>query len=289
MALADMNNIEEVTRRLREPFPYGALGFRPQSAKEDRCIGLAYIDARDVMDRLDDVVGPANWKDEMIPLENGNVMCHLSIRINDEWVTKTDVGGPSEQPDQGDRLKAAFSDAMKRAAVKWGIARYICQMDTIWCSYDPKSKTATPKKAFPSWALPGGSGRPPANEMRPASAPPSPDKEHPAPAAKADPPKSPPPASQATTPTTKTEAPPPKDLGKSDELFTSLLAATEGLKTDNEVSAWRGLVQAKRDSLSVAQMTKLAAARDKATARIAEANKAPADPVDTEGIPYEPS
>jgi hypothetical protein len=35
---------------------------------------------------------------------------------------RTDVGSRSEQPDGGDRLKAAFSDALKRAAVKFGIA-----------------------------------------------------------------------------------------------------------------------------------------------------------------------
>ena len=35
------------------------------------------------------------------------------LRLGDEWVTKVDVGGPSEQPDGGDRLKAAFSDVLK--------------------------------------------------------------------------------------------------------------------------------------------------------------------------------
>jgi hypothetical protein len=39
-----------------------------------------------------------------------------------------DVGGPSEQPDEGDRVKAAFSDALKRAAVKFGIGRYLYRL-----------------------------------------------------------------------------------------------------------------------------------------------------------------
>jgi hypothetical protein len=40
-------------------------------------------------------------------------------------LTKVDVGGPSEQPDGGDWLKAAFSDALKRAAVKFGVGRHL--------------------------------------------------------------------------------------------------------------------------------------------------------------------
>src|SRR5881275_1046881 len=58
----------------------------------------------------------------------GSMMCRLRLRLGDEWVTKVDVGGPSEQPDGGDRLKAAFSDALKRAAVKFGIGRYLYRL-----------------------------------------------------------------------------------------------------------------------------------------------------------------
>jgi hypothetical protein len=61
------------------------------------------------------------WQDEYECLPDGSVVCRLRLRLGDEWITKMDVGAPSEQPDEGDRRKAAFSDALKRAAVKFGI------------------------------------------------------------------------------------------------------------------------------------------------------------------------
>ena len=78
-----------------------------------------YITARVVMDRLDSVVGPANWRDEYKPLESGAVECTLYLRVGDEWIGKTDVGVPSNYEPQ----KGVYSDALKRAAVRWGIAR----------------------------------------------------------------------------------------------------------------------------------------------------------------------
>jgi hypothetical protein len=48
--------------------------------------------------------------------------------------------GPSEQPDGGDRLKAAFSDALKRAAVKYGVGRYLYRLPSQWVDYDPQRR-----------------------------------------------------------------------------------------------------------------------------------------------------
>src|SRR5262249_47494129 len=61
------------------------------------------------------------------------------------------------QPDGGDRLKAAFSDALKRAAVKFGIGRYLYRLPRQWCDYDQIKKqfAATPK--LPAFALPKSS------------------------------------------------------------------------------------------------------------------------------------
>jgi hypothetical protein len=84
---------------------------------------LDYVTARFVQDRLDAAVGPANWQTqfESLPDGTGSVRCGISIRIpgTDEWVSKWDVGVPSSIEPQ----KGAHSDAFKRAAVHWGIAR----------------------------------------------------------------------------------------------------------------------------------------------------------------------
>jgi len=84
---------------------------------------LEYIDARDVMDRLDKVIKPENWKDEYLPGPEGGILCKLSIMISGEWVSKSDVAENTNIAP----VKGGCSDAFKRAAVKWGIARYLYQ------------------------------------------------------------------------------------------------------------------------------------------------------------------
>jgi hypothetical protein len=79
---------------------------------------LDYVDARYVMDRLDEL-GPGNWQDRYEDRPNGSVRCGIGINIEGEWVWKWDVGDESDiEADKG-----AHSGAFKRAGVKWGIAR----------------------------------------------------------------------------------------------------------------------------------------------------------------------
>lgn len=140
--------------RLSEPFPAAEVKFKPQSVKGNRAVAMAYIDARLVMDRLDQVVGPGHWQDQYRVLEDGSVVCTLALRVDGEWIDKSDVGSLSAQPDAGDRLKAAFSDALKRAAVKWGIGRYLYRLSAQWVDYDPVKKQFTQKPILPFWAIP---------------------------------------------------------------------------------------------------------------------------------------
>lgn len=86
---------------------------------------LTYITARTAMNRLDAVLGPENWWDEYVPGDQ-SVMCRLSILLpNGRTVTKMDAGGYAGMADQGDDDKSGFSDAFKRAAAKFGVARYL--------------------------------------------------------------------------------------------------------------------------------------------------------------------
>jgi hypothetical protein len=100
----------------------------------------AYIGSRAVQDRLDEVLGVDGWQDDYPCLPDGSVVCRLRCRIGGEWLTKVDVGGPREQPDAGDLLKAAFSDSLKRAAVKYGVGRYLYRLPSQWVDYDPQRK-----------------------------------------------------------------------------------------------------------------------------------------------------
>src|SRR5262245_17027892 len=139
---------------LAAPFELSEVKFKPQVVKGNRAMVLTYVDARVIQDRLDEVLGTRNWQDDYECLPDGSVLCRLKIRVGGEWLTKVDVGGPSEQPDTGDRVKAAFSDALKRAAVKFGIGRYLYRLPQVWCDYDPVAKKIVKLPQLPAWALP---------------------------------------------------------------------------------------------------------------------------------------
>jgi hypothetical protein len=121
-------DVDGVMKALSGPFEPTEVRFKPAVVSGSRALALAYVDARAIQDRLDDVLGVAGWQDDYELLPDGSVVCRLRLRLGGEWITKVDVGGPSEQPDGGDRLKAAFSDSLKRAAVKFGIGRYLYRL-----------------------------------------------------------------------------------------------------------------------------------------------------------------
>lgn len=150
----DSSHVDELTEALAAPFDLREVRFKPAVVSGNRALALAYVDARVIQDRLDDVLGVTGWQDEYECLPDGSVVCRLRLRIGEEWITKMDVGGQSEQPDEGDRRKAAFSDALKRAAVKFGIGRYLYRLPSQWVDYDPKKRQFVHAPTLPPSALP---------------------------------------------------------------------------------------------------------------------------------------
>jgi hypothetical protein len=204
--------VATITAALAAPFEPREVKFKPQMVKNNRCLAMAYIDARLIQDRLDDVLGVENWEDGYKILPDGSVMCRLRIKLGDRWIAKTDVGSPSEQPDGGDRMKAAFSDALKRAAVKFGIGRYLYRLPAQWVDYDPVKKQIAQVPQMPAFAIPKSkpqnkpdAAASPVREVAPVSAkaaPPQPAPEQ----QKAEAPK-PEPKAEATKPELKVEPP----------------------------------------------------------------------------------
>jgi hypothetical protein len=145
---------ESITEALSTPFELREVKWKPQAVKGNSALAVAYVDVRVIQDRLDDVLGVAGWQDEYQLLPDSSVMCRLRLKIGKRWITKMDVGSPSEQPDGGDRLKAAFSDALKRAAVKFGIGRYLYRLPLQWADYDPAKKKFTSQPKLPAFAMP---------------------------------------------------------------------------------------------------------------------------------------
>lgn len=146
--------------RLAAPFPEGAVKWLPVTVSDKgeggpRALAAAYLDARAVMDRLDEVCGPANWSDAYVPGPAGGVLCRLSIRLEGEWVTKEDVAENTEV----EPVKGGVSDALRRAAVKWGVGRYLYRVPQLWVPCELRggrfARFVKPP-ALPAWALPSG-------------------------------------------------------------------------------------------------------------------------------------
>jgi hypothetical protein len=144
----------ELFAALAAPFDSEEVRIRTQGGRQ-----LQYITARTVMNRLDDVLGPENWWDEYQPLEH-SVICRLTIKLpSGATLTKSDAGGYAGMPDSGDDDKSGFSDAFKRAAVKFGIGRYLYRdgvprfLQEHWQRASAPSETRrphSPAEAMPS-------------------------------------------------------------------------------------------------------------------------------------------
>jgi len=115
-----MTQFPDLFAALAAPFEAQEVRARSQAGRQ-----LHYITARTAMNRLDSVLGPENWWDEYVPGEN-SVLCRLTVRLPDGSIlTKADAGGYAGMPDSGDDDKSGFSDSFKRAAVKFGVGRYL--------------------------------------------------------------------------------------------------------------------------------------------------------------------
>lgn len=120
--------IENTFERLQAPFQVDDVGWRVQQAGISNntpwAIVVAYVTNRAIQQRLDEVMKPSGWRNcyEETP---GGFKCGLSLKIDGEWITKWDgANHTTVEP-----IKGGLSDAMKRAAVQWGIGRYLYHLD----------------------------------------------------------------------------------------------------------------------------------------------------------------
>ena len=99
--------------------------WRVQSTNKNGSTCVAYIDARHVQDLLDDVCGAEMWQ-VVYEEHKGNLFAKIGI-YHDGWVWKSDCGTESNVEKQ----KGEASDAFKRAAVMWGVGRFLYSSDII--------------------------------------------------------------------------------------------------------------------------------------------------------------
>lgn len=167
----------DIFEALKAEFPREAISWRAQSLNKEgtSAMALAYIDARDVMQRLDEVCGPAGWQCRY-PHAGAKTVCEIGILHNGEWIWKADGAGDSDIEAE----KGALSDAFKRSAVRWGIGRYLYDLKSPWVScehyvnnkgnkvwkrwtQDPWSQVRTPSAPMTGRTVPVSSGTKPAH------------------------------------------------------------------------------------------------------------------------------
>lgn len=133
MTIVTSDEIKTVIAALSAEFPREQISWRAQNLKADgsSALALAFIDSRDVQNRLDDVVGANNWSNKFNVFGDKTV-CALSVRIGGEWIAKEDGAGNTDVEAE----KGSLSDALKRSAVLWGIGRYLYAIPAPWVPCD---------------------------------------------------------------------------------------------------------------------------------------------------------
>lgn len=117
---------------LKIPFEPSEIEWRQQSQGSKNgnpwCMVLAYVSNRAIMNRLDSVCGLGGWQNEYQTGANGGVICGISVKCGDEWVTKYDGADNTAV----EAVKGGLSGAMKRAGVQWGIGRYLYYLEATF-------------------------------------------------------------------------------------------------------------------------------------------------------------
>lgn len=176
--------------QLRAPFPDRDISWRPIVYTRDRrrALVLAYVSNRAIMDRLDAVCGPSNWRNTFQRGPDGGVICGISIRVDGDWVTKWD----GAENTSIESVKGGLSASMRRAAVQWGIGRYLYRLPRVWVPVDERGRIARTPVLPPGFRVAarssgdgierpglepyvlvrnGAAERPPAATRRPSAAP----------------------------------------------------------------------------------------------------------------------
>jgi len=147
----------EMRDALLRPFPAKDVQWRIGSTSEakQRGLVLAYLDARAVQRRLDEVFGWDGWTAEYRTMNGKGVLCRLSVRVDGGWVHKEDGADTTDI----EATKGGISDAFKRVAASgFGIGRYLYDLPSQWVEIEKRGRSwviarnAIP--ALPAWALP---------------------------------------------------------------------------------------------------------------------------------------
>lgn len=122
-----MKELKQIQQELKKEIPYK---WRVQSFSKHKpqATCVAYIDSRDVQDVLDK---HCIWSDRYYSV-NGMLFCEITIYADGIEYKRSDAGSESNVEAQ----KGQSSDAFKRAAVKFGIGRFLYSKKMVYLKAD---------------------------------------------------------------------------------------------------------------------------------------------------------
>ncbi len=145
--------------QLSAPFAPDDVEWKPGATTRDKKKGLAmaYITARAVQERLDEVFTPGGWKNEFRAGPDGGVICRIYFKTGEvdeagaaEWAWREDGADNTDV----EAVKGGLSNAMKRTGAALGIGRYLYKLPSQWVPLDERGRFAqTPR--IPREYLPG--------------------------------------------------------------------------------------------------------------------------------------
>lgn len=148
---------KEIFDALKEPFPPEDIQWRIGQKSKDgkKAMVLPYVTNRAIMDRLDEVVGPDKWFNKYHETSRGGdngYICELTIIVDTEDGPRCLTREDGASCTNIEPIKGGLSDSMKRAAVQFGIGRYLYNLTESWVNLGPYNKFDPPR--LPLWALP---------------------------------------------------------------------------------------------------------------------------------------
>jgi hypothetical protein len=119
-----IDNFETILASLSEPLPENVIrqrvGWRDSSGEEHRVDYIEWYTAADILDRV-----CPDWSHEVCDISVIGDMVAVTAAITIRGITRCGVGVGSAHDEKG--IKGAEHDALKRAAVKFGLGRALYQ------------------------------------------------------------------------------------------------------------------------------------------------------------------
>lgn len=158
-----MTEKQQLMDALAAPFPAARLKFRvgARTKSKERGIALPYVDPRDYIARLNEVLG-LDWEDEeVITYAAGRVTVQyrLTLHVGDETRTRTGDGECADLQDEN-AVTTASAQAFKRACVKFGLGAGLYDIPRQWVAlknerYLPDQTVAALRRAYAQWVESG--------------------------------------------------------------------------------------------------------------------------------------